>query len=70
MNGMFVDVKPSGDTALNFDGLFSREVRHFVECVRDGKQCISPAEDGVTLMRILDAIYKSAETGEDVKIEY
>ncbi|MBR6554579.1 MAG: Gfo/Idh/MocA family oxidoreductase [Clostridia bacterium] len=70
MNGMFVDVRPSGDTALNFDGLFSREVGHFVECVRDGKKCISPAEDGVTLMRILDAIYKSAETGEDVKIEY
>jgi len=70
MNGMFVDVRPSGDTALNFDGLFAREVRHFVECVRGEKECISTADDGVTLMRILDAIYKSAETGEDVKIEY
>ncbi|MBQ8325287.1 MAG: Gfo/Idh/MocA family oxidoreductase [Clostridia bacterium] len=70
MNGMFVDVRPSGDTALNFDGLFAREVRHFVECVRGEKECISTADDGVTLMRILDAIYESAETGKEVSIQY
>ena len=70
MNGMFVDVRPSGDTALNFDGLFSREIRHFVECVRGEKECISTADDGVMLMRILDAIYKSAETGHEVEITY
>ncbi len=70
MNNMFVDVRPSGDTALNFDGLFAREIRHFVDCVRDGIPCISPAEDGITLMRILDAIYESAATGNEVKIQY
>ena len=68
MNNMFVDIKPSGNTALEFNGLFNREIRHFVECVRDGIPCISPAEDGVTLMRILDAIYLSAKEGREVKI--
>ncbi len=68
MNNMFVDIKPSGDTSLQFSGLFNREIRHFVECVHDGIPCISPAEDGVTLMKILDAIYQSAETGHEVKI--
>ncbi len=68
MNKMFVDIKPAGNTALDFDGLFNREIRHFVDCVRDGIPCISPAEDGVTLMRILDAIYESAATGSEVKI--
>ncbi len=68
MNNMFVDIKPSGDTSLQFSGLFNREIRHFVECVHDGIPCISPAEDGVTLMKILDAIYQSAATGHEVKI--
>lgn len=69
MNNMFVDIRPSGNTALNFDGLFNREIKHFVDCVRDGIPCISPAEDGVTLMRILDAIYESAATGHEVLIQ-
>lgn len=70
MNNMFVDIKPSGNTALNFDGLFAREIRHFVDCVRDGIPCISTADDGVMLMRILDAIYESAATGGEIKIQY
>lgn len=68
MNGMLVDIKPHGDTGLNFNGLFNREMAHFVDCVCNGTPCRSVAEDGVTLMRIIDAIYKSAETGSEVKI--
>ena len=69
MNGMFVDVKPFGNSALNFDGLFNREIKHFVDCCTVGAECISPAEDGVTLMKILDAIYESARTGHEAIIE-
>ena len=69
MNGMLVDIKPHGDTALNFNGLFNREIAHFVDCVRNGTACRSVASDGVVIMKILDAIYKSAETGSEVKIE-
>lgn len=69
MNGMFVDIKPHGDTALSFNGLFNREIAHFVDCVRNGTPCRSQAEDGVVLMKILDAIYKSAQTGAEVKID-
>ncbi len=68
MNGVFVDVKPFGDSALSFDGLFAREIDHFVECARGNAECISPAEDGVMLMKILDAIYESAKTGHEVVI--
>lgn len=68
MNGMLVDVKPQGNTALDFNGLFNREVAHFVDCVQNGTPCRSVAEDGVVLMRIIDAIYKSAETGSEVKL--
>ncbi len=68
MNGVFVDVKPFGDSSLSFDGLFAREIDHFVECARGNAECISPAEDGVMLMKILDAIYESAKTGHEVVI--
>ena len=32
----------------------------------NGTECKAPAEDGVTLMEILDAIYESARTGHEV----
>ncbi len=49
-----------------FEHNFIEEIKHFVSCVADGTKCINPAEDGLELMRILDAIYKSAETGHEV----
>ncbi len=68
MNGMMVDVKPFGDSALNFNGLFNREIAHFVDCVRNNTPCKVDPEDGVILMRIIDAIYESARTGSEVKL--
>ena len=49
--------------------MFQNEINHFVDCILNGTPCISPAEDGVELMRILDAIYESAETGHEVVIK-
>ncbi len=69
MNGRFVNIKPFGDSALSFDGLFAREIDHFVECCFGNCECIAPAEDGVVLMKILDAIYESAKTGHEVVID-
>ena len=68
MAGMLVDIKPFGSTALNFNGLFENEIGHFIDCVKGEKQCISPAEDGVVLMQMIDAIYESARTGKVVEI--
>ena len=45
---------------------FHNEINHFVECIRTGCECRATAEDGVVLMRILDAIYESARTGHEV----
>ncbi|MBE7024593.1 MAG: Gfo/Idh/MocA family oxidoreductase [Ruminococcaceae bacterium] len=53
-----------------FAAFFAKEIEHFVACVRgDETVCRNPAEDGVELMKILDAIYKSAEIGGEVKID-
>ena len=65
-NGYMSNIQLASSTALSFDGLFVHEINHFVDCIRNGIPCKSPAEDGITLMEILDAIYLSAETGHEV----
>ena len=45
---------------------FEGEMAHFVDCIKNGTECKAPAKDGVDIMRILDAIYESAETGHEV----
>ena len=68
-NGYLVDTSFDSSTALSFDGLFDNEINHFVDCVVNGTECISPAEDGVVIMKILDAVYRSAATGHEVTID-
>lgn len=67
-NNYLTDVSMYDSTALSFDGLFENEVAHFVKCITDEIPCRNPAEDGVALMKILDAIYESAQTGHEVII--
>ncbi|WFR56675.1 Gfo/Idh/MocA family oxidoreductase [Anaerocolumna sp. AGMB13025] len=66
INDYLADVSLDAETSLSFDGLFAEEINHFVSCILDGTPCISPAQDGIEIMAILDAIYKSAETGHEV----
>ena len=53
---------PTGDDPQ----CFYNEINHFVDCALGRCACIAPAEDGVEIMRILNAIYESAETGKEV----
>ncbi len=68
VNGYMADVNLTYPTALSFNGLFQNEINHFVDCINGRTECIAPAADGVTLMKILDAIYESARTGHEVVI--
>ena len=54
--------------ALNFDGLFEGEINYFVNAVLQNQDISSIAEDGVTIMKILDAIYLSASIGKSVEL--
>jgi len=44
------------------------EIRHFVDCVANGKPCLAPAEQGLQVTKMLDAIYRSASTGREVRL--
>ena len=47
---------------------FANEIRHFVDCVRHGREPSAPVGQGLDVLRILDALYRSAETGREVVI--
>jgi predicted dehydrogenase len=43
-------------------------IREFVRNVLDGTEPLGPGRDGLQVMRMLDAIYKSAETGKEAAV--
>ena len=67
-NDMLANIAIHGETDFDFARDFKREVKNFVDSVEGKAECLAPAEDGVELMRILDAIYLSAKTGKSVDI--
>ncbi len=67
-NGYMTDIALKAPTALSFDGLFQKEIDHYVDCLLGNTECRSPACDGYEMMRILDAAYESARTGHEVTL--
>jgi len=47
---------------------YTAENRHMVECFRTGRRPMETFEDGVAVMEILMALYRSAEIGQVVKL--
>lgn len=44
--------------------------QHFIDCIRENRQPITSALSGYTNNRILDAIYESSRTGNEVKLNW
>lgn len=68
-NNTILNIEPQIDT-LGFDFVksFSNEVNHFVDCCIEGKETIAPVADGVQVMKMLNAVYESAQTGKEVQL--
>ena len=62
--GYLTDDKPT----VGKSGIFDNEIEHFIHCLRTGEKPISPLEDGVTVQRMLDGIYRSAALRREVEI--
>ena len=64
-----IDVKPRVNCeTFDYQGSIDAEISHFIECAAKGVPCESPAESGTRVMKIIDAIYESAETGRTTDI--
>lgn len=68
INGYMADVVLDAKTSLDFNGLFENEINHYVDCLVNGTECLSPAGDGIEIMKILMAVYESAKTGHEVTL--
>jgi predicted dehydrogenase len=49
-----------------FQMMFDAEMAHFRDCIIKGTECRSPSTEALELMKIIDAIYRSAELGKPV----
>jgi predicted dehydrogenase len=49
---------------------YQAEMRHFIECVRDGKQPRETYEDGYIVSCVLDAGYESMKSKRWVTVDY
>ncbi len=58
--------KPSAQTPEMEPG--QDRIKEFVRNVLDGTEPMGPGRDGLVVMRMLDAIYKSAETGKEAAV--
>ncbi len=67
-NYMVNTVPHAAHNSFQMDKAFEEEIKHFVNCIKNNIPCISPCEDGLELMKILDAVYESSKTGHEVII--
>ena len=68
VNGYLADITPEVSNYVESKEQFTAEMAHFVDCCLNGTPCKASAEDGLMIMKILDAIYESARTGHEVEI--
>lgn len=48
--------------------MYTRQMEHFVDCIRTRKQPVPGLTEGQVILEIVDAAYKSSETGEVVNL--
>lgn len=69
MHGTLVNVTPAPDTTRNaYKQSIEAQISHFLESLRKGQKPMGDAEEILPVMECMDAIYRSAEQGREVKI--
>ena len=66
MNGYLMDLCPQIPESVSGKYSFDAEMQNFTDAILGKAACKAPMEDGVVVMKILDAIYESSRTGHEV----
>lgn len=66
--GSFVPTFPAREQQVDYP-MFQRQLEHFVECIRTGRQPRYSPREGWGAMKVVDAVYESARTGKLVEIK-
>jgi predicted dehydrogenase len=70
MYNNLIDITPYMDfTTFDFDSSFQCEIDNFVKLCKEEIENISPVEDGVQIMKILNGIYESATKQEEISLK-
>jgi predicted dehydrogenase len=65
MDGVNVDVTPAMPEKKS---AYFREIEYFVRCVRGEAKVLVKPEEALSVQKVIDAIYKSSETGREIAI--
>jgi predicted dehydrogenase len=70
LHGSLVNLNPlSPDmNSPQFKRSYENEIRHFIQSIRGEAENLSPAEDALTITRIVDALYQSAREKREIAI--
>lgn len=69
MHGTLVNVTPALETPKNqYKQSMEAQIEHFVDTLRTGKKPMGSADEVLSVMQLMDAVYKSAELGKEVKV--
>ncbi len=69
MHGTLVNVTPALETSKNqYRQSMEAQVEHFADTLRTGKKPMGSGEEILAVMELMDAVYKSAELGREVKV--
>jgi predicted dehydrogenase len=69
LNGNLLNVTPALDSTKNiYKQSYEAELDHFIRCLTLGEKPIVTADEGVALMKVIDAVYQSAEARREVRL--
>jgi predicted dehydrogenase len=69
MHGTLVNVTPALETSRNqYRQSMEAQVSHFADALRSGKTPMGAVEEIAPVMALMDAVYRSAEQGKEVKV--
>lgn len=69
VSGRLKDVTPSLDGGKNlYKQSYEAELDHFLRCITHGERPQAAPEEGLLVMRVIDAIYQSAEARREVRL--
>ena len=68
MTSVLSDLRLDNLGDLKGNTKFQNEISHFIDCIEKNIPCVSDAEDALENMRIIDALYRSAEQGCEITL--
>ena len=69
LKGTLLNVTPALESPRNiYKQSYEQELDHFLRCITHGETPMASAEEGREIMRIIDAIYQSAEARREVRL--